>query len=77
MKRHSRFKTPETSSTQFLQRVALKPGSTLVLSGFERELGQYDKRDLTKGMPDLLGSFAGKSNKESLVIMITPVIMGG
>ncbi len=71
------IQTPETSSTQFLQRVALKPGSTLVLSGFERELGQYDKRDLTKGMPDLLGSFAGKRNKESLVIMITPVIMGG
>jgi type IVB pilus formation R64 PilN family outer membrane protein len=70
--------TPEVAGMQFLQRVAMKNGETLVLSGFERTSGQYDRRTLSKDADLLMGgSLTGKRTKEAIVIMITPVLSEG
>ncbi|HGO6128566.1 TPA: PilN family type IVB pilus formation outer membrane protein [Burkholderia cepacia] len=72
------IQTPTISSTDFLQKVALRPGDTLVLSGYEREQGQYDKRTLTDKAPvGLGGSFNGSTNREAVVILVTPVVAEG
>ncbi len=72
------IQTPEVSGTQFLQRVALRAGETLVISGFERQTDQYDKRTLTEDGPiGLGGSYTGNKKREATVILITPVIMEG
>lgn len=69
---------PQISATQFIQRVGLKTGETLVLSGFERVIQSYDQRTLDRGVgPGVGGSFKGNQSKESLVVMITPVILEG
>lgn len=70
------IQTPEVNGTQFVQRVALKAGSTLVLSGYERNRDDYEQRGITKSV-GLGGSFVGKNNRESIIIMITPVIVAG
>lgn len=69
---------PEIAATQFIQRVALRTGETLVLSGFERVNSQSRQRTLDTGVaPGLGGSFIGATRKESLVFMITPVMVEG
>lgn len=70
------IQTPDTSGTQFVQRVALKAGSTLVLTGYERNRSDYDQRGLTKSV-GLGGSFVGNNNRESIIIMVTPMIVDG
>ncbi|MCY1546747.1 Outer membrane lipoprotein BfpB [compost metagenome] len=73
-----KIQAPEISSTDFLQKVAIRPGETLVLSGYERSAGQYDKRTLTSGAPiGLGGSINGTSNREAVVILVTPVLSEG
>lgn len=72
------IQTPEVSGTQFLQRVAIKPGETLVLSGYDRYFGQYDQRTLDRnGQPGLGGSRAGRNDREILVILVSPIIREG
>ena len=69
---------PEVSATQFIQRVAMRTGETLVLSGFERLTKQYTQRTLDPGAdPGIGGSFVGGTNNDSLVVLITPVIVEG
>lgn len=69
---------PEVASTQFIQRVGLRTGETLVITGFERVTNEYDKRTLTKDMsPGFGGSFNGGAKKESIVILVTPVMTEG
>ncbi len=69
------IQTPEISGTEFLQRVAMRPGETLVLSGYERAVGQYDRRALTEGAPiGLGGSLTGVNNREAVIILVTPVL---
>jgi type IVB pilus formation R64 PilN family outer membrane protein len=69
---------PQVAATQFIQRVALRTGETLVLSGFERVNSQSRQRTLDTGVgPGLGGSFTGATRKESLVFMITPVMVEG
>ncbi|AMR78613.1 PilN family type IVB pilus formation outer membrane protein [Cupriavidus nantongensis] len=73
-----KIQAPEISSTDFLQKVAIRPGETLVLSGYERSTGQYDKRTLSSGAPiGLGGSLNGASNREAVVILVTPVLSEG
>lgn len=70
--------TPEVSAMQFMQRVSMKNGETLVLSGFERTAGQYDRRTVSPEADLLLGgSVKGTKTRESIVIMITPVVSSG
>jgi type IVB pilus formation R64 PilN family outer membrane protein len=72
------IQTPTISSTDFLQKVALRPGETLILSGYERRAGQYDKRTLTDKAPvGLGGSFNGNTDREAVVILVTPVVSEG
>jgi type IVB pilus formation R64 PilN family outer membrane protein len=70
--------TPEVSGMQFLQNVAMKNGETLVLSGFERTSGQYDRRTMSEDADLLLGgSINGTRAREAIVILITPVLSEG
>jgi type IVB pilus formation R64 PilN family outer membrane protein len=74
----NQIQLPEVASTQFIQRVALRTGETLVLSGFEQVNSQSGQRTLDGGMsPGLGGSFAGSTRKDSLVFLITPVMVEG
>jgi type II secretory pathway component GspD/PulD (secretin) len=74
----NQIQLPEVASTQFIQRVALRTGETLVLSGFEQVNSQSGQRTLDCGMsPGLGGSFAGSTRKDSLVFLITPVMVEG
>ena len=60
----------------FMQRVSLKSGETLVLSGYENNANRATKSGV--GTPDnqaLGGTRAAKAERTIIVIMITPVIM--
>lgn len=70
------IQTPEVNAVQFVQRVALRPGSTLVLTGFERNKNGYDQRGLTKDV-GLGGTVAGSKTRDAMVIMITPTLVDG
>jgi type IVB pilus formation R64 PilN family outer membrane protein len=73
-----KIQAPEVASTDFLQKVALKPGETLVLSGYERASGQYDRRTLTEGAPiGIGGSLTGGNSREAVVILVTPALSEG
>lgn len=72
------IQTPTVSSTDFLQKVSMKPGQTLVLSGYERDSRQFDKRTLAPGVPlGFGGSFNGNDDREAVVILVTPVVTEG
>lgn len=72
------IQTPSVSSTAFRQQVGLRTGETLVLSGFERVNNTYRQRGIgTDSSPGFGGSFTGSNVKESMVILITPVIIDG
>jgi type IVB pilus formation R64 PilN family outer membrane protein len=69
---------PEVASTQFVQRVALRTGETLVLTGFEQVKSNSKERTLDNNVsPGLGGSFVGNTTKDSLVFLITPVMVEG
>jgi type IVB pilus formation R64 PilN family outer membrane protein len=69
---------PEVASTQFVQRVALRTGETLVLTGFEQVRSTSKERTLDSGVSaGLGGSFNGNTSKDSLVFLITPVMVEG
>lgn len=70
--------TPETSGMQSMNRVGLRTGETLMLTGFSRVTDQYDKRTLTdNGSIGAGGSFSGKGTRETVIIMITPTTVEG
>jgi type IVB pilus formation R64 PilN family outer membrane protein len=70
--------SPEVTAMQFMQRVGMKNGETLVLSGFERNAGQYNRNTLTENSDLLMGgSINGQKTREAIVILITPVITEG
>jgi type IVB pilus formation R64 PilN family outer membrane protein len=74
----SQIQTPEVDTRNFLQRVAMKSGQTLVVSGFEQMEGSVDRQGT--GVPNnyLLGGGVGaRSNKEIIVILVTPISMPG
>lgn len=72
------IETPEVDTRNFLQRVAMKSGDTLVISGFE----QTDDNINRQGVGDprffaLGGGTKATSGKEVIVIVITPITMAG
>lgn len=72
------IQTPEISGNQTQQRVNLRAGETLVITGFERSAGQYDRRTLDRNVGvGLGGSISGGVKRQSIVILITPAILGG
>lgn len=69
------IRTPETSGRELVQKVSMRPGETLVLSGYERVAGSYDRRTIGENTPvGFGGSFSGLSNREAIVILVTPVL---
>lgn len=70
----SHIETPELDTRNFLQRVAMKSSETLIISGFEQTDENIDNRGLGTPKNMLLGGgVTANSNKEVIVILITPV----
>jgi type IVB pilus formation R64 PilN family outer membrane protein len=72
------IETPEVDTRNFLQRVAMKSGDTLVISGFE----QTDANLTRKGIGNasffgLGGGLSATRDKEVIVILVTPMALGG
>lgn len=59
--------TPEIDTRDFLQRISMKSGETLVISGFERILSSYEKK---------IGGRNNSIDNDMIVIIMTPVIIG-
>jgi type IVB pilus formation R64 PilN family outer membrane protein len=75
---NSRIETPELDTRNFLQRVSMKSSETLVISGFEQTDENIDNRGVGSPKNALLGGgVRANSNKEVIVILITPVTMAG
>ncbi|MFY9328357.1 MAG: PilN family type IVB pilus formation outer membrane protein [Georgfuchsia sp.] len=69
---------PQVSATQFIQNVALKSGETMVITGFEQLTNSYNQRTLGRDVsPGLGGSFSGSQDRQSMVILVTPIIREG
>jgi len=70
----SHIETPELDTRNFLQRVAMKSSETLIISGFEQTDENIDNRGVGTPKNMLLGGgVTANSNKEVIVILITPV----
>lgn len=72
------IQTPEIDTRNFLQRVSMKSGQTLVLSGYEatndnlNQSGVGTPRNYAFG-----GGYQGTRDRQEIVILITPVMMNG
>lgn len=74
----SSIETPELDTRNFLQRVAMKSNETLIISGFEQTDDNLDQNGVGSPRNYLFGGgFKGSSNKEVIVILITPTTMSG
>ena len=72
----SSIETPETETRNFLQRVAMKSNETLIISGFEQTDDNLNQQGVGTPANLLLGgSLGATTNKEVIVIMITPIAM--
>jgi type IVB pilus formation R64 PilN family outer membrane protein len=72
----STIETPEMDTRNFLQRVSMKSNETLIISGFEQTDDNLDEQGV--GQPKnmwLGGGYKAKSNREVIVILITPTTM--
>jgi len=70
------IETPETETRNFLQRVAMKSNETLIISGFEQTDDNLNQQGVGTPANLLLGGSVGATtNKEVIVIMITPIAM--
>lgn len=70
------IETPELDTRNFLQRVAMKSNETLIISGFEQTDDNLNQRGA--GVPTNLlfgGGINAQTNKEVIVILITPIVM--
>lgn len=69
------IQAPDVSSREFLQRVWMNSGETLVLAGFERyDTGNTKEGVLDAGLWGLGGTRSRAANNESIVITITPLV---
>jgi type IVB pilus formation R64 PilN family outer membrane protein len=74
----SKIEMPEIDTRNFLQRVAMKSNETLIISGFEQTDENLDNQGI--GHPKniaLGGSAKANSEKEIIVILITPSTVTG
>ncbi|MEW6343419.1 MAG: PilN family type IVB pilus formation outer membrane protein [Pseudomonadota bacterium] len=72
------IQTPDVDTRNFLQRVSMKSGETLVLSGYEGTDDNLNKQGV--GSPSNYafgGGYQGTHDREVIVILITPVMMNG
>ncbi|WP_176488755.1 hypothetical protein [Candidatus Regiella insecticola] len=69
------IEAPDTDSRSIPQRVWLKPGETVIKSGFEKKIQDGSKQGVGSSDNFLFGGgMSGKSKKESFVITITPLL---
>ena len=72
----TRIESPELDTRNFLQRVSMKSNETLIISGFEQKDDNLDYRGVGTPKNMLLGGgLNAASNKEVIVVLITPVAM--
>ena len=70
------IEAPELDTRNFLQRVTMKSGETLIISGFEQTDGNASRSGV--GNPNnwlLGGGLKSDSGKEVMVILLTPVVL--
>lgn len=70
----STIQLPEINTRNFMQRVSIRSGQTLVLSGFERMTNTVSKGGIDYDSP-ILGHAESKKSRDIVVIEITPVIV--
>ncbi len=63
-----------TDLADMLQASEVKSGETLIMTALEKRIGSYDKRGLAEG--GSIGSFSGSSTVQSIIVLLTPVIVG-
>ncbi|WP_100141777.1 PilN family type IVB pilus formation outer membrane protein [Candidatus Hamiltonella defensa] len=69
------IEAPDTASRSIPQRVWLKPGETVLMSGFEQNIQDGSQQGVGSSRHFLFGGgMSGKSKKESFVITITPLL---
>lgn len=67
---------PDVIAQQLVQSLKLNTGETMVISGLEQDSNQYDKRTLGKDWsPALGGMFNGNTGRQTLIVMITPIVV--
>lgn len=75
---NQQIQTPDVDTRNFLQRVSMKSGETLVLSGYEGIDDDLNKQGI--GSPSNYvtgGGFTANRSREVIVVLITPVLMSG
>lgn len=75
---NQQIQTPDVDTRNFLQRVSMKSGETLVLSGYEGINDGLNKQGI--GSPSNYvagGGFTANRSREVIVVLITPVLMNG
>ncbi|HEY4350794.1 MAG TPA: PilN family type IVB pilus formation outer membrane protein [Paraburkholderia sp.] len=72
------IQTPDVDTRNFLQRVSMKSGETLVLSGYEGTNDSLAQQGVGKPTHYFLGGgYDGTRQREVIVILITPIMMNG
>ncbi len=67
------LQTPSVSSFLTQQRMAVRSGDTIVLSGFENEVADYKQNDLKRDV--VPGTRANAREKSTIVVVITPRLL--
>lgn len=72
----NQIQLPEITNKTLLQRAALRSGETLVLAGFESNKGSSDRAGVgSADLPYLGGSLNGLKRRESMIILVQPVLL--
>lgn len=70
-----KIEAPDIDTRSLQQRVWLKPGQTLIMSGFEQNVDNSNRQGI--GSPDNIlfgGALSGAKTKQSFVITVTPYV---
>ncbi len=72
------IQVPETSSSDFMSNVVLRPGESLMIGGYERNGDDYQRRTLNESAPiGVGGSARGSRTREAVIILISPSLLPG
>lgn len=72
---NSMIEIPEVDNRIFSQKVSLRSGETLVLSGFEQRVDQGNKQGLGHADNFLFGAQGTDNKHDVIVVLITPVLL--
>jgi type II secretory pathway component HofQ len=70
-----KMEAPDVDTRSLQQRVWMKPGQTLIMSGFEQNVDNSNRQGL--GSPNNIlfgGALSGAKTKQSFVITVTPYV---